>query len=858
MVLQVRYDRRMGKDTALKFMTDGILLREVQEDFLLSKYNVVVIDEAHERSLNTDVLLGMLSRVVALRRSMYDKSVSEGSNGVVAPLKLIIMSATLRVEDFVKNKQLFTCPPPVVQVPARQYPVAVHFQKKTELDDYVGAAFKKTCQIHKSLPEGGILVFLTGQREVEHLCFKLRKTFSSHGKMPSLEPQSVISNGKNVEEIGFDFEEDDIRDDSGTESDSEEDDDYDSIDENEEESEFVVLNGARNEENLQALNLEERVLTDSELKKIWVLPLYSMLRPELQAKVFKGAPNGHRLIVVATNVAETSLTIPGIRYVVDAGRSKQRILESNAGLAKYDIRWISKASAEQRAGRAGRMGPGHCYRLFSSAVFNDMFPTFSPPEIRNVPLEGLVLLLKSMGVHKVENFPYPSPPNIDDLRAAQKCLSALSAINKNDDTITELGKAMAKLPVSPRHSRLLIEVLWGGTSPSGSTRDSIWTKVRISKELCIAYSIRLAAAMSIESPFILPSSIHDSEQSDDTAAKDQLKEKLRMLRYAQKHFKVPDSDSLSSMKALCSFESSGGSDAFCKENFLVFKNLREGLKLTKQLEKIIMSSIPRDNAQEIPKLPTKLKFKTEFCVMDALKKAIAAGWGDRIARRVRSMEYLKRKQESASRSKAVRYESLYLDEDIFLHPNSSLYSMAPDWVVYSEVVRTAKRPYMIGVTAIEPQWIPQASPNLCILSQPLADPKPIYNSSEDAVLAAHDVTIGPNSWQLPRVYLPHPDKKERCAIFGWALLEGKAIPEMKQLRSAMVAPPSMISQPEMRVHRRVLELITELQRCDVDSVASLRAVWTDKNSEYLKPQVKDWVKKSAHKDVDRLWKILQT
>jgi ATP-dependent RNA helicase DHX37/DHR1 len=168
----IRHDRKAGPETVLKFMTDGLLLRELQDDFLLSKYSAIIVDEAHERSLNTDILLGMLSRIVKLRRSM-----SEESSNNIAPLKLVIMSATLRIEDFVNNGRLFSTPPPVVNVPARQYPVTVHFSRKTELHDYVGAAFKKTCQIHRNLPPGGVLVFLTGRQEVEQMCRMLRQTF---------------------------------------------------------------------------------------------------------------------------------------------------------------------------------------------------------------------------------------------------------------------------------------------------------------------------------------------------------------------------------------------------------------------------------------------------------------------------------------------------------------------------------------------------------------------------------------------------------------------------------------------------------------------------------------------------------
>ncbi|MEQ2199974.1 ATP-dependent RNA helicase dhx37 [Xenoophorus captivus] len=162
---QIRYEGNVTGDTKIKFMTDGVLLKEIQKDFLLQRYSVIIIDEAHERSVYTDILIGLLSRIVPLR------------NKKGMPMKLLIMSATLRVEDFTENQKLFRTPPPVIKVDARQFPVTVHFNKRTPLEDYTGEAFHKTCKIHRMLPPGGILVFLTGQAEVHSLCRRLRKAF---------------------------------------------------------------------------------------------------------------------------------------------------------------------------------------------------------------------------------------------------------------------------------------------------------------------------------------------------------------------------------------------------------------------------------------------------------------------------------------------------------------------------------------------------------------------------------------------------------------------------------------------------------------------------------------------------------
>ena len=846
----VRYDRRVSDQTEVQFMTDGILLREVQEDFLLNKYNVLVIDEAHERSLNTDVLLGMLSRVVSLRRQMHDETQNESPS--VMPLKLIIMSATLRIGDFVDNKKLFRDPPPVINVQARQYPVAVHFQKKTELEDYVGAAYKKTCQIHRKLPDGGILVFLTGQREVETLCSKLRKTFNggkltqedgSHSVPPVTSGDaSCTLDGLDQGEMQWeDDHENRNADDNGV-------DDYEDSDEEDMEEEHVsILNGGVKDLDEQ-LKLEE-LSEEDKVKRVWVLPLYAMLRPDQQSRVFKAVPAGHRLIVVATNIAETSLTIPGVRYVVDSGRSKQRLVDSSSGLAKYEVRWISKASADQRAGRSGRTGPGHCYRIFSSAVYNDMFPQFSPPEIYNVNLEGVVLLLKSIGVDNVSNFPFPSPPEPDSLEAAQKCLVALSAIDARSGALTDIGRPMAQLPISPRHSRLLLEII--------SSQD-VAKKDEISVDMMVMYAIRLTAAMSVESPFVHFGSIQDDKSGKDGLEEDEKAERKRKaaaLRACHAHLRAADSDAISAMNALCAFEANGGKDAFCRDNFLIFKHLREGLQLTKQLERILRGSRIGSFERPILSLADMKKPKLSQAISIALKRAIVAGWGDRIAKRVRSLDYLAKKREQGSKTRAVRYETIAVEEDVFLHPNSSLYAASPEWVVYSDIIRTEKRAYMVGLTSIDPKWIHHGVPQLTTVSEPLISPAPKYVSDMDCVMAWHDATYGPFQWPLPPVLLPHPDNKERAAIFAMSILDGTVAHGMKQLRTDLVAPPSVLASPDMRVHKRVYDIINALQDHEVFCSKDLKIAW-EKNPSFLKREIGAWIKKPKAEKFSQQWSTI--
>jgi ATP-dependent RNA helicase DHX37/DHR1 len=193
---QIRYDATTSSTTSIKFMTDGVLLRELANDFLLNGYSVVIVDEAHERSVNTDVLIGTLTRVVKLREELW----REGKEGA-KPLRMIIMSATLRVTDFTENKTLFKIPPPVVNVGARQHPVTVHFNRKTR-PDYMQEAYVKVSKIHARLPPGGILVFLTGQNEIETLCKRLEQRFGQKATKERVNKRARIAQGSKAWQRG--------------------------------------------------------------------------------------------------------------------------------------------------------------------------------------------------------------------------------------------------------------------------------------------------------------------------------------------------------------------------------------------------------------------------------------------------------------------------------------------------------------------------------------------------------------------------------------------------------------------------------------------------------------------------------
>ena len=173
-------------------------------------------------------------------------------------------------------------------------------------------------------------------------------------------------------------------------------------------------------------------------KPLYVLPLYSLLSSEKQVKVFDKVPDNCRLCVVATNVAETSLTIPNIKYVVDTGKIKMKFYDKITGVSTFKICWTSKASAEQRSGRAGRTAPGHCYRLYSSAIFNDEFPKFAEPEIARKPVEDLILQMKDLGIDRIINFPFPTPPDETAVKVAENLLVQLGALQADKTRIKNM------------------------------------------------------------------------------------------------------------------------------------------------------------------------------------------------------------------------------------------------------------------------------------------------------------------------------------------------------------------------------------------------------------------------------------
>ncbi|PHH60494.1 hypothetical protein CDD81_1625 [Ophiocordyceps australis] len=658
---QIRFEGSVDSKTKMKFMTDGVLLREVAQDFPLSKYSAIIIDEAHERSINTDILIGMLSRISKFRAEQSRENPS------VQPLKLIIMSATLMIQDFTMNTKLFPSPPPVLHVEGRQHPVVVHFSRRTN-HDYVDEAFRKISRGHRKLPPGGILVFLTGRDEILRLSKQLKSAFG--GVSSCQEPRVQIS----ARDVPMETEDIEFGD-SGTRDWTDADDCSDEEGEDQDE-EFKVC-----DEGEQVVSL-----------KMQILPLYSLLPTREQQKVFQPPPDGHRQVILATNVAETSLTIPGIRFVIDCGRVKERKYDRVSQVQSYGIGWISKASADQRAGRAGRTGAGHCYRLYSSAVFERDFAAFAEPEIARMPIEGVALQLKAMRLPRIVNFPFPTPPHRESLAKAEKLLALLSATSP-EGKITEIGKAMSLLPLSPRFARILLV---------GHLHD------------CLPYTIAMVAGLSVAEmlvpenvavPSLASNKNDDSWTNADVVAEDRQANVRRLFRAVHENFCSLDdrSDAIKVLQVVGEF-AHDASEKWCQDHFVRFKVLQEIQQLRRQLTHLM-----RDNLAAFASLTyqEKLDAPSEKQVK-ALKQMVAVGFIDRIAIRADQAPNPPEQYKRPSRAIDVPYMPLVPTQTgagqgadsqsrlVYIHPLSALARLStdecPQYIVYSHLQRASAAP----------------------------------------------------------------------------------------------------------------------------------------------------------------------
>ena len=445
----IRFEDCTSDETVIKYMTDGVLLRESLNESDLDVYSAIIMDEAHERSLHTDVLFGILKKVVAKRRD----------------LRLIITSATMnakRFSEFFGNSPIFT-------IPGRTFPVEIFFSK-TPVDDYVDAAVKKALEIHLQQPPGDILIFMTGQEDIMATCVLLNERITELGPA---------------------------------------------------------------------------------VPRIKVLPIYSQLPSENQARIFQ--KSDIRKCVVATNIAETSLTVDGVQYVIDTGFCKLKVYNPKIGMDALQITPISQANANQRSGRAGRTGPGTCYRLYTDTIYREDLLENNIPEIQRTNLANVVLLLKSLNIENLLEFEFMDPPPQENILNSMYQLWILGALD-DFGSLTVLGKKMVEFPLDPPLSKMLLEA---------------------ERYRCTADILTIVSMLSVPSVFYRPK---DRESEADSS---------------REKFFVPESDHLTLLNVYNQWKNNGFRGDWATSNYIHIKALRKVREVRAQLVDIMKSlSIP--------------------------------------------------------------------------------------------------------------------------------------------------------------------------------------------------------------------------------------------------------------------------
>lgn len=449
----IRFDDRFDPQrTKIKYMTEGILLREMMADPLLRSYSVIMLDEVHERTLYTDIAMGLLKKILRKRKN----------------LKLIVASATVDAEQLYrffnqnsgKDKSQDTTV--IMSVEGRLYPVDIHYVKEP-VPDYVKATVETVIKIHLHEPMGDILAFLTGQDEVDRAVGLLK--------------EQVIENKDNV--------------------------------------------------------------------KLLVLPMYGSLPNSEQLKVFRPTPRGLRKVVIATNIAETSITIFGIVYVIDCGFVKLCWFNPEAHIDSLVIVPVSQASADQRAGRAGRVRSGKVYRLYPVEEYKKLNEA-TPPEMQRTELSMAVLQLKALGIDNILRFSFPSPPPARNLQSALELLYALDAIDSNGQLTKPIGITIAEFPISPLFSKSLI----------------------ISGEFgCSEEILSIVAMLQVQNVFIKPSSGQASIKA----------------RVEKRKFEVEEGDLLTLLNVYSAFVKHDMSRDWCTKYFLNYKGLTRAHEIRTQM-----------------------------------------------------------------------------------------------------------------------------------------------------------------------------------------------------------------------------------------------------------------------------------
>ena len=587
----VRFKDETSSLTVIKFMTDGMLLREALFDDSFPRYSVLILDEAHERSINTDVLFGMMRRAVQKRPN---------------DLRIVITSATLDIDRFC---QYFSAGAPLL-IEGRTFPVEKRYLEVAP-DDYVEQTARTIMEIHLKDPPGDVLAFLTGQDEIDTVHDRLQRWCSD----PALEgcPEMVL------------------------------------------------------------------------------LTIYSSLPSETQSLVFERTPKGKRKVVLATNIAETSITIDELFYVVDCGYCKQNRYDPRTGVEELAVVPVSQQQADQRAGRAGRTGPGRCYRLYTEHQFQTEMLPVTVPEIQRVNLCNVVLTLKAIGIHDLLAFDFMDPPPQETLVVALERLHALGAL---DDlgVLTKFGSRMSELPIDPSQSKTLL--------------------IAVDFE-CAPTVLSIVAMLAIENIFHRP---RDRQEEAD---------------HVKAQFQANEGDPFTLLNVYDGWVQNGMDKEWCDRHFVHNRAMKEAHEIRSQLQQILVrgttaaagrrdrgatttsrvgaaggqsGSVRADGAttirgpagqpsQQPAEVALLKKSNANVDYLTRVRKALTAGYFFHTAKRMPEGHYV----------------SLVDRREVYMHPTSALFHIRPRFVIYHDIVLTAKE-YMRQVMSIDPRWLVELAP----------------------------------------------------------------------------------------------------------------------------------------------------
>lgn len=567
----IRFDDAVSERTRIKFLTDGMLLREALLDPLLTKYSVVMVDEAHERSLSSDLLLGLLKKIQKVRPE----------------LRIITSSATIeaqKIADFFRREDdTETCK--VIALGGRSYPVDILYSESA-VEDYVTTAVETAIKIHKEGGPGDILVFLTGRDEIQ--------------------------------------------------------------------------------KSLQLLSDYARTILPNQ-QALQPLPLFAGLSQSEQMYVFSPPAESTRKVILSTNVAEASVTIDGIVYVIDSGFVKLRSYNPTTNIETLTKVPVSQASATQRAGRAGRTRPGKCYRLFPATAFNSL-PRTTTPEIQRSNLAPVLLQLKALGIDNVASFPYLTAPPAKLMARALEVLFSLGALDDYAKLTKPLGSRMAELALPPMMSKSLL----ASTNPELNCT---------SEMLTIAAMTSLQSAGSGNIWFD-----HEGQKAE--------------LEISRRKFAAEEGDHLTYLNVYQAFVTKGKKESrWCQQHNLNYKTMTQAVNIRAQLKRYlerlgvtITDTLTSPNLSLNPSDPPSTD--TSTALTTRILKCLTAGFFANVAR-MNPTDGTYRPLTSSRQNSVIMHA----------HPTSLMFNRKADYVVFNELLETGEKMYIRDISKVERGWV---------------------------------------------------------------------------------------------------------------------------------------------------------